>query len=207
MILFHEVDVAVLVERAIGSGAARASLPMPYVVRKANEKSAVEIHDELRQAQTSEVKAGGAALDAGPGPRVQSMFLRLPAWMRDLLLWRWLLRSPARIKKTMGTIAVTATGMAAPGVLAWGIPLSIHPLAIGVGGIAQRSTAAGPVDVLALTVAFDHAVTDGVPVGRFVDRLHQLMTHASGLADSDTGNAPVEPGGIAGQTTRDTTSG
>jgi pyruvate/2-oxoglutarate dehydrogenase complex dihydrolipoamide acyltransferase (E2) component len=81
----------------------------------------------------------------------------------------------------MGTVAVTATGMAAPGVLAWGIPKGIHPLAIGVGGIAQRSTPDRTAEVLALTVVFDHDVTDGAPVGRFVNRLNELMTQANGL--------------------------
>lgn len=109
------------------------------------------------------------------------MFFRLPAWLRDLAFWRGLLRSPERIKSTMGTVVVTATGMTAPGVLAWGIPLSLHPLAIGVGGIARRSTASGHADVLALTVVFDHAVTDGAPVGRFVRRLTELLSGVDGL--------------------------
>jgi pyruvate/2-oxoglutarate dehydrogenase complex dihydrolipoamide acyltransferase (E2) component len=199
LVRFHEVDIAVVIERAIGADAEKETLPMPYVVRKANEKTPYQIHSELRQAQTSNVKAGTAALEAGPRPWLQSMFFRLPAWLRDLVLWRWLLRNPARIKKTMGTIAVTATGMAAPGLLAWGIPLSIHPLAIGIGGIAQRATANGSVDVLALTVVFDHAVTDGAPVGRFVHRLHQLMIQADGLAERETGNNEAESNGVAGQ--------
>jgi pyruvate/2-oxoglutarate dehydrogenase complex dihydrolipoamide acyltransferase (E2) component len=72
--------------------------------------------------------------------------------------------------------------MTTPGILAWGIPLSLHPLAVAVGGIAQRGTDAQPQEILALTVAFDHAVIDGAPVGRFVHRLHELMTRADGLA-------------------------
>jgi pyruvate/2-oxoglutarate dehydrogenase complex dihydrolipoamide acyltransferase (E2) component len=92
----------------------------------------------------------------------------------------------------MGTVAVTATGMAAPGVLAWGIPQGIHPLAIGVGGIAQRGTPDGIAEVLALTVVFDHDVTDGAPVGRFVNRLNELMTQANGLDDMP-GPDPILP--------------
>jgi hypothetical protein len=66
-------------------------------------------------------------------------------------------------------------------VLAWGLPLAIHPLAIGIGGIAERSTASGPAEVLALRVVFDHAATDGAPVGRFVARLHELLNTGFGL--------------------------
>jgi hypothetical protein len=187
LVRFHEVDVAVLIERpARASDGDAHSLPMPFVIRKANEKTPLDIHGELRSAQASDVGAGAAALDTGPAPWLQSLFFRLPAWLRDLLLWRWLLRSPERIKRTMGTVVVSAIGMAAPGVFAWGVPLSIHPLAIVVGGIARRSAASGgEADVLALTVAFDHAVTDGAPVGRCIHRLHELMTGASGLEGGD----------------------
>jgi hypothetical protein len=185
LILFHEVDVAVLVERAIGGGAEGETLPMPFVVRRANEKSAREIHDELRRAQAASVPAGSAAIGRGAPARLQAVFFRLPSWLRDLVFWRWLLRSPTRIKRTMGTVVVTATGMAAPGVLAWGIPLSLHPLAVSVGGIARRGTGSGAAEVLALTVVFDHAVTDGAPVGRFVRRLHELMTQAAGLVEPE----------------------
>lgn len=155
---------------------------MPYVVRKADEKTPSQIHDEIRRAQSADVSPGAAAIEGTAPLWLQSLFFRLPSWVRDLVFWRWLLRSPARIKGTMGTVVVTSTGMAAPGVLAWGIPLAIHPLAVGVGGITQRNSGAGSSDVLALTVVFDHAVTDGAPVGRFVHRLHELLAQAEGLA-------------------------
>ncbi len=182
LVLFHEVDVAVLVERAMEGAERRETLPMPFVVRRANEKSPAQIHQEIRGAQSAEVSEGDVSIEAAAPLWLQSFFFRLPSWVRDLVFWRWLLRSPSRIKRTMGTVVVTSTGMAAPGVLAWGIPLALHPLAVGVGGITRRSSAAGDADVLALTVVFDHAVTDGAPVGRFLHRLHGLLSGADGLA-------------------------
>jgi hypothetical protein len=47
-------------------------------------------------------------------------------------------------------------------------PTSLHPLAVGGGGIARRDTGSGTSGLLALTVVVDHAVVDGAPVGRFV---------------------------------------
>ena len=182
MVVFHDVDVAVVIERAIAGGEGE-TVPMPYVVRKANEKSPAVIHDELRRAKAADVPTGSVAIERAITPWLQAAFFRLPWWLRDLVFWRWLLRSPTRTKRLMGTVVVTAVGMAAPGVLAWGIPSSLHPLAVGVGGIAQRATSSGKVDVLALTVVFDHAVTDGAPVGRFIRRLHELMTQAEGVAE------------------------
>ena len=180
LVLFRAVDVAVPIERATGAGP--ETLPMPVVVRDASEKSVREIHDEIRRAQGAALPAGTASIERGPPRWLQAAFFRMPAWLRDLLFWRPLWRSPVRVQRTMGTVAVTAVGMAAPGVLAWGIPLSLHPLAVGVGGIASRRTATGTAEVLALTVVFDHAVVDGAPVGRFVRRLHDLLTGADGLA-------------------------
>lgn len=191
LVVFREVDVAVLVERPLGE----ETLPMPFVVRNADAKSARMIHDEVRAAQAAVVPEGAGAVNAGPAPWVQALFFRLPTWSRDLLYWRWLMRSPSRIQRTMGTVVVTATGMAAPGVLAWGVPVSIHPLAVGIGGIARRSTDTGPAEVLALSIVFDHAVTDGAAVGRFVARLCELMTTGHGL--------PTGPGVTVGQASPD----
>lgn len=191
MVLFREVDVAVLVERRIGTdgpAARRETLPMPVVVRNANTKTAWQIHDEIRAAQARQLDAGAASIERGPLQWLQPLFFRMPGWLRDFLFWRWLLRSPARIKRTMGTVVVTSTGMAAPGVLAWGIPLAIHPLALGVGGIAERTTATGTAEILALSVVFDHAVTDGAPVGRFVRRLHELMSGVDGIEEAEAGD-------------------
>ena len=180
LVLFREVDVAVPIERAIDRG--RDTLPMPTVVRAAQAKSVRAIDDEIRRARTTDVPSGAASIARGPPRWLQAAAFRMPAWVRELAFWRPLLRSPARVKRTMGTVVVTSVGMAAPGVLAWGIPASLHPLAVGVGGIARRHTARGPAEVLALTLVFDHAVVDGAPVGRFVRRLHALMTGADGLA-------------------------
>jgi pyruvate/2-oxoglutarate dehydrogenase complex dihydrolipoamide acyltransferase (E2) component len=182
LILFHDVDVAVPIERAIGAGNQRETLPMPYVIRKANAKTPAEIHNELRHAQTASIAAGEAAIATAPRPRLQSAFFRLPCFVRDLVFWRPLLRSPARIKKTMGTVVVTSVNTTIPGMLAWGVPLSIHPLAIGIGGIAKRNTGQGVAEILGLSVVFDHEVTDGAPIGRFIRHLCDLITRADALA-------------------------
>lgn len=191
LVEFHDVDVTVLIERALGTAGAGETLPMPYVVRRANDKSVVETSDEIRRARAAELDSGATAIGAGPPAWVQSLFTRLPTVVRDLVVWRPLLGNPAWVKATMGTVAVSAVGMAAPGVLAWGIPLALHPLAIGVGGIAERTTPSGATEVLALSVVFDHAVTDGAAVARFVHRLHELLSQAYGLPAAGADNVPA----------------
>jgi pyruvate/2-oxoglutarate dehydrogenase complex dihydrolipoamide acyltransferase (E2) component len=60
-------------------------------------------------------------------------------------------------------------------------------LIIAVGGIAKRP---GIIydeiairEYVGLTVLFDHDITDGAAVGRFVRRLQKLMTDRYGLGD------------------------
>ena len=190
LVVFGDVDVAVLVEREISGGGSGETLPMPVVVRRAEAKSAPDIHEEIRAAQEAEVADGSSSIEDTVPSWVQAAFFRLPAWLRDLLYWRWLLRSPTRRKATMGTVVVTSVGMAAPGVLAWGVPLSLHPLAVAVGGIARHPGPNGDRETLALTVVFDHEVTDGAPVGRFVRRLQELLTGADGLDAHGSASAP-----------------
>ena len=181
LVLVNEVDVSVVVEREVPADRGDETLPMPFVIRHADRKTAAEVHREIRRAQEAEVALGTSSIKGGAAPWLQRVFFRSPTWLRDLVFWRWFVRSPIRMKETMGTVVVTATGMMAPGVLAWGIPLSLHPLAVGVGGVAQRDTPGGKQDVLALTVVFDHAVTDGAPVGRFIRRLNELLKAGEGL--------------------------
>jgi len=191
VILFRDVDVAVLVEREIRSSSDGETLPMPMVVRNAHSKRPSEIHEEIQQAQQRDVADGSASIEGTVPPWVQALFFRLPAWLRDLLFWRRLLRNPFRVKQTMGTIVVTSTGMAAPGVLAWGIPVALHPLAVGIGGVAKRKVGEETREILALTVVFDHAVIDGAPVGRFIHRLHQIMTGPRWVQELELGSREV----------------
>lgn len=190
IVLFEDVDVAVLVEREMSGGGGKEFLPMPMVIRSAHTKRPSDIHGEIHGAREAPVAEGSASLEPTVSPLLQSLFFRLPGWIRDLTFWRWLLRSPTRAKRIMGTVVVTSTGMAVPGILAWGIPLSLHPLAVGVGGVTRREAGDRSTEVLALTVVFDHAVTDGAPVGRFIKRLHELLTRAEGVVALESDPLP-----------------
>jgi pyruvate/2-oxoglutarate dehydrogenase complex dihydrolipoamide acyltransferase (E2) component len=182
LVIFDDVDVSMIIERAV----AGEKLPMPYIIRKANEKTLAQIHAEIRTAQTSPVGASTVQLGSAPTAWLTQIFMLLPQFLRNLFFWQPLFRDPFRIEQMMGTVSVTAVGMFGGGGMSWGIPIGIHPLLIAVGGIAKRP---GVIDerivirdYVGMTVMFDHDVTDGAPVARFMRRLQELMTSGYGLA-------------------------
>jgi pyruvate/2-oxoglutarate dehydrogenase complex dihydrolipoamide acyltransferase (E2) component len=187
LILFRDVDVAIVVERTVSTGGASKTLPMPYVIRKANEKSLAAIHAEIRSAQQAPIAAGATQVGAAQAAWMLRLFNMLPKPARDLIVWRRLQRDPFFMKRMMGTVSVTAIGMVGHGGIGWGIPVGIHPLLIAVGGISPRPIMVGDRLVmrehLGLTVLFDHDVTDGAPVARFIGRLQELMESGHALVD------------------------
>lgn len=183
LIIFDDVDISIAVERATGGSHNRSeTLPMPYVVRRANQKSVREIHDEIRAVQAEPIEAGIVGLGAQKYyPYLQSLFFSLPQALRKLIVYRRLVMDPFFAKRMMGTVVVTSAGMFGKGGAgsSWGIPVGIHPLVIALGGIARKPGIVGDKvearEYLGMTVLFDHDVTDGAPVARFMQRLRELI--------------------------------
>lgn len=187
LIIFDDVDISIVVERAVGhSDKASASLPMPYVVRRANTKSVKAINDEIRAAQTESLGAGEVQLGARRNAYLTKVFTLMPRFMRNLLVWRRLINDPIFAKKAMGTVVVTSVGSSGHySGYGWAIPMGIHPLVFALGSIARKPGIVGETiairEYLSLTVLFDHDVTDGAPVFRFLRRLNELLEQGYGL--------------------------
>ena len=169
LIVFDDIDVGLIVERQVKS----ERIPIPYNVRKANEKSFRQIHDEIRRVQNpSEPVKFGESL-----PSSIRILLRLPGFLRKPFWWK--IRSDPFLKKNfLGTVAVTAVGMFGKGG-GWAIPVGLHPIVIALGGISKKSR--DPVnpgeigEYLSTTVMFDEEVSLGGPATRFLARLSELM--------------------------------
>ncbi|NJN55795.1 MAG: 2-oxo acid dehydrogenase subunit E2 [Anaerolineae bacterium] len=186
LILFDDVDISVLVERVTRHDDGRTqTLPMPYIVRKTNEKNVQAIHSEIRAAQETTLAQDDVQIGGRQRVSTTRLFARLPGFLRNLIVWRRLAHDPFLAKKAMGTVVVTSAGDAGKGGSAWGIPLGIHPLIVAVGSIARKPGVVGDAieirEILSLTVLFDHDVTDGVPVARFVQHLQELLEMGYGL--------------------------
>jgi pyruvate/2-oxoglutarate dehydrogenase complex dihydrolipoamide acyltransferase (E2) component len=189
LVIFDDVAVFLPVER--DTGGTRAAIP--HVIRRANHKSVLDIHREIRAVQTAPVPSG-----AGMPPAFRAM-MSAP-WPLPRLAVRLIRaasrRDPARAVAAAGTVGVTAVGMAGRGG-GWGLAPAGQSLLLIVGGIARKPAVVGdrvePRSLLDLTVAFDHDVVDGAPAARFVHRLVDLIESGAGLPASAPDSAPESP--------------
>jgi pyruvate/2-oxoglutarate dehydrogenase complex dihydrolipoamide acyltransferase (E2) component len=160
----------------------------PYVVRKANEKSVREIHNEIHAAQKSPLEKNEVQIGTRRNVRAARIFAMLPRFARDLILWRRLANDSFLSKKTMGRVVVTTVGnVGRCSGHGWAIPIGIHPLIIALGSIARKPGVVGDAieirEYLSTTVLFDHDVIDGAPATRFVQRLKELIETGYGLVE------------------------
>ena len=187
LVVFEDVDISIVVERSMPTdGDPARTLPMPYVVRKCNEKSVKQINDEIRAAQGATLAEGEVQLGSGRSAWLTQAFTHMPRRIRHLLVWRRLTKDPLFAKKMMGTVVVTSIGSAGSfHGYGWAIPTGLQPLAFALGNIASKPAVLGDEisvrEYLSLTVLFEHDVTDGAPVFRFVQRLTELMEAGCGL--------------------------
>jgi len=153
-------------------------LPLASIIRAANKKTFLEIHQEIRAAQAHKAQI------AQVWKRMQ-WFARLPTFLRNGF-WRVVRKNPHLLKRFVGTVTLTAIGMFGQGA-GWGIPFrnANHPLTITLGGIGEK---AGIVDghiaireYLSMTLSFDHSIVDGAPAARFTGRLKELIESGYGL--------------------------
>ena len=190
LVLFDDVDVNIVVQRRLEGTDPPEYLPMPYVIRKANEKTVEAIHREIRAAQARALEPGEQTIDLAekmPSPRTIRIFASMPFVVRKWLYWNRLFRDPFRVKRTMGTVSVTSVGMfgKVAGGSAWGIPVEFHPLTVALGAISRKPAVVGERvearEFLGMTFVFDHDVIDGAPMALFLQRVRELVETAYGL--------------------------
>ena len=180
--LFDDVDVGMMIEHQAGEKRALTG----YVIRRANHKTLMEIHQEIRAVQAA------PAPPAEGAPRWLPLLERLPGPLSGLLhaLFRMAIRrDPAVTWVAMaGTVGISAIGMFGHGG-GWGLAAPAgHTLCLFVGGIARKPAVVDdriePREMLSLTVAFNHDVVDGAPAARFVSRLVALIEGGYGLDEA-----------------------
>lgn len=180
LVIFEDVDISIVVEREVDG----VKVPLPYVIRKSNEKSISEIQTEIRGAQGQSISdAGDYVLGEKKSSHTMKFYYSMPGFLRRLV-WFGILRNPFLVKENMGTVMITSIGMMGR-INGWVIPVSIHPLCFAIGSIVKKP---GVVDdrieireYLYVTALVDHDVVDGAPAARALSRLTKLVESGYGL--------------------------
>ena len=181
VLVFEDVDLSIVVEKTVDG----ARVPLPYVIRKADKKTFCQIHDEIESAKSQPVEGEGNYIlgeeQSTPGMK---LFVRLPQWLRLILMRLLVLNHPQRVKSMMGTVMITTAGMIGH-TRGWIMPFGMHPLCLAFGSLNEQAAVyRGEIqkrEILHLTVLIDHDVIDGVPAARFVDDLVKKLQAGFGL--------------------------
>ncbi|SFH25903.1 2-oxoacid dehydrogenases acyltransferase (catalytic domain) [Desulfotomaculum arcticum] len=182
LIIFDDIDISIVIEREIDG----KKVPLPYVIRKTNEKSISDISNEIKNGQKQSIEGEeDYVLGQEKKNRIfMKIYYYLPGFIRNLI-WKCIMRSPMLIKQNMGTVMITSVGMVGK-INGWVIPVSIHPLCFAIGSIFKKPGIVNDKievrEYLYITVLVDHDVIDGAPAVRALSKLTKLVEGGYGLS-------------------------
>lgn len=167
LIMFADVDLSVMVEREVEG----SLLPLPYIVRAANQKDFVALDRELRCAKTAALGEGG------PLSALEAVFFSLPRILRKVV-WHLARNNAHLFRELAGTVGVTSMGMHATG-RAVVVPITPMTLTLSIGAIHSHPVLVDGVltarDYLQFNLSADHDITDGAPLMRFATVLKEKL--------------------------------
>jgi pyruvate/2-oxoglutarate dehydrogenase complex dihydrolipoamide acyltransferase (E2) component len=168
LIVFNDINVSLIVEKKIGD----ARVPIPMVIEKTNEKSALDITEEIEKAKKQELTSDDIVLRK-QSKSYERAYYHLPGFLRKIF-WKFLLIKPKTAFRTMGNVSVTSVGMMGK-INGWFIHKSVHPVSFGVGSVLKKPVVIENEvkirEILNMTILVDHDVIDGAPMVRFLDDL------------------------------------
>lgn len=159
LIILHDVIISVLIEKEVDG----EKVPEPIGIKKAQEKTFYQIHNEIREAKKKKTDKLGGLSDK--------------TWIR--FIPKFLLKTFVRIADknihmamSYGKIAVTSVGMFSKEAV-WFIPHGSATVLVTVGSISKKVVEIDGRYIsrehLCLTVSFDHDIVDGAPAARFIN--------------------------------------
>lgn len=178
LIIFEDINVSFLVEKEVMG----SRVPIPLVISKVNQKTPLQISQEIENAKRQDLDSNDIVLDKKPDP-YQKLYYVLPGFLRRLF-WIILLKFPKVAFKTMGNVAVTSVGMMGR-INGWFIHKSVHPISFGIGSIIKKPVVVSNEikirEILNMTILIDHDVIDGAPMVRFLDDLTKQIESGNGI--------------------------
>ncbi|MDF2540185.1 MAG: catalytic domain of component of various dehydrogenase complexe, partial [Herbinix sp.] len=80
VVLFDDVDISIMIEREIDG----EKVPLPYVIRKTNEKSISDIYDEITSGQKQSIKdEGNYVLGEKKNEILMKIYYSMPGFIRS----------------------------------------------------------------------------------------------------------------------------
>ena len=168
LILFKDVNISMVVEKKVGD----ARVPIPLVIEKTGEKSAVEICSEIEHAKSKSITDNEIVLQK-QATLVEKLYYHLPGFMRRSV-WKILLGNPKLAFRKMGNVVITSVGMMGK-LNGWFIHRSVHPISFGIGSVLKKPVVIGDEikirEILNMTILVDHDLIDGASMVRFLNDL------------------------------------
>jgi pyruvate/2-oxoglutarate dehydrogenase complex dihydrolipoamide acyltransferase (E2) component len=172
MLIFDDINISIMVEKKIGDN----KVPIPLVIEKTNEKSALDITMEIENAKKQELTGNDIVLKK-KSTLSEKLYYKMPGFLRRTV-WRYMLGNPEFAFKKMGNVVITSVGMMGR-VNGWFIQKSVHPLSFGVGSVLKKPVVIGDEikirEILNMTILVDHDVLDGAPMVRFLNDLTKYI--------------------------------
>jgi pyruvate/2-oxoglutarate dehydrogenase complex dihydrolipoamide acyltransferase (E2) component len=172
LIIFNDINISIIVEKKVGD----KRVPIPLVIEKTNEKSALEITEEIEKAKKQEISNVDVVLNKRSAV-YENIYYHLPGFLRRAI-WRIMLRNPGFIFKKMGNAIITSVGIMGK-INGWFIHKSIHPVSFGIGSVLKKPVVIDNEikirEILNMTILVDHDVIDGAPMVRFLNDLTRAI--------------------------------
>ena len=182
-VVFKHADIAVPILKRLPSG---VKVPVPYIVRRADTKSLVELSVELQDAIVSD-------LSHDENVKRRRALNRMPFFVQRLVYW-YIFQSPIRVNVYFGNMGITNLhhlGYDSPMV---GLPPNIYSIQLSVGNVSERflpDEHKRPTlrKILTMGSAFDHLVLDGMCLAAVAKDYVQAVERAEGLQELVDGDA------------------
>lgn len=160
LIVLNDITISVLIEREI----AGENVPEPIGISRAQDKTYLQIHREIREAKNRQTDKLGSLSE-------QAWIRLIPGFLLKLFIR--IADKNIHMAKKYGKIAVTAVGMYSKEPV-WFIPHGTATVLITVGSISKKVVEVDNQfesrEHLCLTVSFDHDIVDGAPASRFMNQ-------------------------------------
>jgi pyruvate/2-oxoglutarate dehydrogenase complex dihydrolipoamide acyltransferase (E2) component len=169
LVLLNDVTISVLIERELGG----ERVPEPLSIKRAQEKSFRQIHDEIRSAKKQQDDRFGSLSDAAWISYIPNFLLKTFVRIADKNI---------HMARTYGKVAVTSVGMFSKEAV-WFIPHGSATVLLTVGSISNKVVGNdgnfASREHLCLTASFDHDIVDGAPASRFMSQLVETIKSGS----------------------------